>query len=190
MSNFSSTARTREVGPAVQRSRGSNSSGRSLDASALQSDIARRFNLPGAAVKRVKYLSAAGNGMGSFSSSSQYTSRQGQGCGHEHNPPSTRGRVVHQRQCPSCSQAVAGSETTCPNCGIFFRSIREFKPTLAEMRGLVQPVHCPVIVLDKDDWAGIEARLWERQESNCPICMEGFTLGHEVLLSCSHMFHR
>lgn len=29
-----------------------------------------------------------------------------------------------------------------------------------------------------------------RNDAYCPICMEGFKGGREVLLSCSHMFHR
>jgi hypothetical protein len=29
----------------------------------------------------------------------------------------------------------------------------------------------------------------DRNDAYCPICMEGFKEGREVLLSCSHMFH-
>ena len=39
------------------------------------------------------------------------------------------------------------------------------------------------------DWRVIEGSLAGRGDAHCPICMEPF-VGHEVLLSCSHMFHR
>ena len=46
-------------------------------------------------------------------------------------------------------------------------------------------------VLSKE-WASIEAKVSSRLERDacCPICMEGFNQGYEVLLSCSHIFHR
>ncbi|CAM9093605.1 unnamed protein product, partial [Ectocarpus fasciculatus] len=92
--------------------------------------------------------------------------------------------------CPSCSEVVSVHDDTCTNCGIFFRSIREFHPSLAETRGLLKPSHASVVVLSKYEWKSIEMKLSERKEWSCPICMEGFSTGHEVLLSCSHMFHR
>ena len=143
---------------------------RSLDASALQSDIARRLNLPGAAVKRVKYLAQK---------SSTASHRTG-----------SETHVTAMHRCPSCAQPADRSDLTCPNCGIFFRSIREFEPTLAEARGLVARSSDPVVPMSQSEWSLIEHKLWERQDGSCPICMEGFTTGHEVLLSCSHMFHR
>ena len=36
----------------------------------------------------------------------------------------------------------------------------------------------------------MEHTVQARDEAFCPICLEGFHQGHEVLLSCSHMFHR
>lgn len=163
MSNFSSRGR---------RAGGTSGSGRSLDASALQSDMARRFGLPGAAVKRVKYLSAVSSGVGTSRFSSRLIGSDGGRC------------------CPSCSEVVSVHDDTCTNCGIFFRSIREFHPSLAETRGLLKPSHASVVVLSKYEWKSIEMKLSERKEWSCPICMEGFSTGHEVLLSCSHMFHR
>ena len=39
------------------------------------------------------------------------------------------------------------------------------------------------------DWRVIESSLAQRRDAHCPICMEPFR-EREVLLSCSHMFHR
>ncbi len=137
---------------------------RSVDAAALQSDMARRFNLPGAAVKRVKYLVT--------------------------NNTYKNGERATTSQCPSCAQHVSTSSATCPNCGIFFRSIREYVPSLSEIRGLVKSTSVEVTPLTKEQWVCIEVRLMDRKDCVCPICMENFKDGNEVLLSCSHMFHR
>jgi hypothetical protein len=134
----------------------------SLDAAALQGDIARRFNLPGAAVKRVKYLMATASNAG----------------GHA------------LERCLCCAQTLIPSESTCPNCGVFLRSLRTFEPSLSEIRGLVKPKLPEMVPLTKPEWDFIETKLFDRKESTCPICMEHFKSGHEVLLSCSHMFHR
>jgi hypothetical protein len=193
MSNFTRRGSGRGSGTASQRGSGSGSGeggGRSLDASALQSDIARRFNLPGAAVKRVKYLAAGAAAAAAAGAGAVRSARHGHSHAHTHAASAAGSRAREQQQCPSCAQVVSVGDTTCPNCGIFFRSIRAFEPTLAESRGLVAPAHAPVVVVSAQRWAEIEARPWERQEADCPICMEGFALGHEVLLSCSHMFHR
>lgn len=145
---------------------------RSVDAAALQSDMARRFNLPGAAVKRVRYLMATSTNTGG-------------------GPESSRQRPRHE-PCLSCGCVVIPTESsTCPSCGVFFRSMREVLPTLAEMRGLVKaPTPAEVTVLTREEWAGMEQRIFERKDAVCPICMEHFKDGHEVLLSCSHMYHR
>jgi hypothetical protein len=156
-------------------SRASGGQGRSLDASALQIDMARRFGLPGAAVKRVKYLSVV-------NFPTRYT--------HSSVGVAYTGRITQRYCCPSCAEVVCTRDATCTNCGIFFRSIREFEPTLSESRGLVHPRHAPVVALSAGDWGRIESKVWERQEWFCPICMDGFSSGHEVILSCSHMFHR
>jgi hypothetical protein len=145
---------------------------RSVDAAALQSDMARRFNLPGAAVKRVRYLMATSSNAGSAQDPSRHRSR--------HEP------------CLSCGAVVVPTESsTCPSCGVFFRSMREVLPTLAEMRGLVKaPATAEAAVLTRQEWASMEQRIFERKDAVCPICMEHFKDGHEVLLSCSHMYHR
>ena len=65
------------------------------------------------------------------------------------------------------------------------------EPSLAERRGLVKVV--PRVVqpaVSNDEWMTMERNITARNEAYCPICLEGFAQGHEVLLSCSHMFHR
>jgi hypothetical protein len=151
---------------------------RSVDAAALQSDIARRFNLPGAAVKRVKYLAAASSTTVSSGSSRSLT-----------------GRVDSHQSCLSCgfvnTSASTTSSPTCINCGVFIRSLREIQPSLAELRGLTKAPDAETChVLTKDEWDSIESKVFGRHECVCPICMESFKQGHEVLLSCSHMYHR
>lgn len=158
----------RQTSNALSLRRERREEGCSLDAAALQRDMAKRFNLPGAAVKRIKYLACS-------------PSVRSSGSG---------GRSSLEHRCPSCSQIVLSSESVCPNCGIFFRSLGEYEPTLAETRGLVPRSQPPTIILKLGDWLEIESRLFKRKESVCPICMENFKQGHEVLLSCSHMYHR
>ena len=148
-----------------------------MDAAALQSDIARRFNLPGAAVKRVKYLAAASSTSSGGGSRSQTA------------------RIDSHQNCLSCgfvnTSLVTSSSPTCINCGVFNQSLHEVQPSLAELRGLTKAPaaeSCPV--LTKDEWESIELKVFGRHECICPICMESFKQGHEVLLSCSHMYHR
>ena len=64
------------------------------------------------------------------------------------------------------------------------------RKTLAERIGLVQigdEKH-----LTEAAWNDVKQRSNEREDSNCPcaICQEDFGLGQQVLLSCSHVFHR
>ena len=81
----------------------------------------------------------------------------------------------------------------CYECGFFLDGPqRPAPPTLAQRRGLVQPapqMEAPVL---SREWASIEAKVSSRlqRDACCPICMEGFNQGYEVLLSCSHIFHR
>lgn len=44
--------------------------------------------------------------------------------------------------------------------------------------------------LTSSEWKALETSAAVRREAHCPICMESFSSGHEVLLSCSHIFHR
>lgn len=65
--------------------------------------------------------------------------------------------------------------------------------TLAERIGIIQMTNNnPENHLSEAAWNEIKQRSNEREDSNCPcaICQEDFGLGQQVLLSCSHVFHR
>ena len=65
--------------------------------------------------------------------------------------------------------------------------------TLAERIGLIQISNSDANKhLTEAAWNEIKQRSNDRQDSNCPcaICQEDFGLGQQVLLSCSHVFHR
>ncbi|CAJ1082055.1 RING finger protein 32 isoform X1 [Xyrichtys novacula] len=61
--------------------------------------------------------------------------------------------------------------------------------TLAQKWGLVAP---PAERLTEDEWMQVKARSVKQGESAqpCAICREEFHLQPQVLLSCSHVFHR
>ncbi|XP_019943044.2 RING finger protein 32 [Paralichthys olivaceus] len=61
--------------------------------------------------------------------------------------------------------------------------------TLAQKMGLVAP---PAERLMEDEWLQVKARSVQQGESAqpCAICREEFRLQPQVLLSCSHVFHR
>ena len=65
----------------------------------------------------------------------------------------------------------------------------EKKLSLAQKRGLVQR---PQLPLTGDQWEEVVSIAKERLESNsvCPICLEEFKLESQVVLSCSHIFHK
>jgi hypothetical protein len=141
-------------------------SSRSLvDAAALQSDLARRIGLSNAPSRRVR-------------------------------PNASNSNRSRELVCPSCS--TRNNDRLCTSCGVIIPANSTLEQhsgdgvngglSLAESRGLVkvQPV---VPALTPAEWNQLESSASGRQDAFCPICMEGFR-GHEVLLSCSHMFHQ
>ena len=68
------------------------------------------------------------------------------------------------------------------------------RETLAERIGLIPTTHDNASNphLSEAAWDAVKQRSNDRQDSNCPcaICQEDFGLGQQVLLSCSHVFHR
>ena len=63
--------------------------------------------------------------------------------------------------------------------------------TLAQHRGLVKSSNSnEENILTQVQWKEIERNVKQRLDAYCPICMEGFNQGYEVLLSCTHMYHR
>nr|KAF6419310.1 ring finger protein 32 [Rousettus aegyptiacus] len=61
--------------------------------------------------------------------------------------------------------------------------------TLAQKLGLFEP---PPLPLSSDEWGKVKQRSVSQGDSTqpCPICKEEFELRPQVLLSCSHVFHR
>ncbi|KAM9186121.1 RING finger protein 32 [Dugong dugon] len=61
--------------------------------------------------------------------------------------------------------------------------------TLAQKLGLFEP---PPLPLSTDEWEKVKQRSITEGDSlhPCPICKEEFELHPQVLLSCSHVFHR
>ncbi|RUS70065.1 hypothetical protein EGW08_022171, partial [Elysia chlorotica] len=61
--------------------------------------------------------------------------------------------------------------------------------TLAQKFGLVQ---APKQLLSETEWSGVKDKSNKRDDSGepCVICKEDFGLQEQVILSCSHVFHR
>ncbi|BFZ22272.1 hypothetical protein BsWGS_25312 [Bradybaena similaris] len=61
--------------------------------------------------------------------------------------------------------------------------------TLAQKYGLV---YAPKPLLSEQDWAHVKAKSNQRDDSQepCVICKEDFGVHEQVLLSCTHVFHR
>lgn len=61
--------------------------------------------------------------------------------------------------------------------------------TLAQKFGLVD---APKQLLSETEWSGVKAKSNKRDDSGepCVICKEDFGLQEQVILSCSHVFHR
>ncbi|XP_053754711.1 RING finger protein 32 isoform X8 [Panthera pardus] len=61
--------------------------------------------------------------------------------------------------------------------------------TLAQKLGLFEP---PPLPLSSEEWEKVKQRSITQGDSTqpCPICKEEFELRPQVLLSCSHVFHR
>ena len=134
---------------------------RSGDAAALQNDIAAKYNLPGARTL--------------------HNDRRSQKKGKD--------ETSKQILCECCQASNESSSSVCSKCGYFMHCIRQPVLSLSQRKGLTEKP-TKSIVVDISEWHGIECRLKDRNEAYCPICMIGFKDGNEVLLSCSHIFHR
>jgi hypothetical protein len=138
-----------------------------VDAAALQLDMAKKYNLS---------LNSSNN--------SRKASRLSVATGTRRVTSSAGSET-----CPCCGTINELTSTICTDCGYFLNSIVEQPLTLAQKRGLVKPSE-KVESLSQSEWDVIEQKLDARSDASCPICMSGFSQGHEVLLSCSHIFHR
>lgn len=158
----------------------------SIDAAALQAEMARRFKLPGSVMVTV-------NGKKSQQAKAQRhrSTTADQGISAMHQQQKQNGSSIAARVCCSvCGDSNAPSSSICSSCGYFLRSAdHSTVATLAEVRGLVKAAP-KVEAMPQCEWDHIESQLEGRRDAYCPICMEGFNQGREVLLSCSHMFHQ
>jgi hypothetical protein len=120
-----------------------------VDAAALQSDLAKRFNLPGAMTRKSNRSTGASSSSSSNRgicvltvSSSQSTSIS----------PSTF-------CCESCSRPCTVSARICSSCGYFFHSgTRPSETTLAERRGLV-PLPSVIKPMVEWEWNAVERQV-------------------------------
>ncbi|CAN0345774.1 unnamed protein product, partial [Ectocarpus sp. 12 AP-2014] len=66
---------------------------------------------------------------------------------------------------------------------------RRVAVTLAQIRGLEKP---PEPTLTPGEWRAVEAKALARgdEAAPCPICRESFRGESQVILSCSHVFHK
>jgi hypothetical protein len=151
-----------------------------LDSAALQADMSRRYDL-------------------SLSLPLPRRERRGRGQ-----------QIIHQRSTVAAQNAVSSAlpnicgccktvneqgEFICCACGYYLNSLvlqhQQAEETLAQRRGLVPPIP-KLEPLTPLSWHAIEATISAKDDpdSSCPICMEPFSSGCEVLLSCSHIFHQ
>jgi hypothetical protein len=167
-----------------------------MDAAALQLDMSRRFNLGGIG-PRSSMTRPRPRGQQTRESPSNSSARSEEAkTTQQTTQPQAQtltGRDVTCMSCLAVNLRVTKDDSTCYECGFFLDGPqRPAPPSLAQRRGLVQPtpqMDAPVL---RHEWDSIEAKLSSRllRDASCPICMEGFNQGSEVLLSCSHIFHR
>jgi hypothetical protein len=94
------------------------------------------------------------------------------------------------RHCDSCQALNPPDTSVCNSCGFFLAGSYQVPSTMAQSRGLITAPIPAREALKAYEWDSIEKGVASRQDAYCPICMEGFNRGYEVLLSCSHMYHR
>lgn len=148
-----------------------------LDAAALQNDLAQRYNLQ--------------NAVRAMPKKSKKTTRESSSKRIRCNERKLNVSVQEEKNvCNSCEAVNSASASVCERCGYFLAGAFHAPLSMAQSRGLVAAPK-PISTAMKDyEWESIEKELAFRQDSHCPICMEGFNRGYEVLLSCSHMYHR
>jgi hypothetical protein len=158
---------------------------RTIDAAALQSDMARKYNLGGVGRKinttKRRTSSSSSSSIPSSTESIPSSSNIVSSSSSSSSPP-----IV----CDCCQELNNISETVCLSCGYFLASMTIIPETLAQRRGLIEPTP-QIPSVSAAEWESLERTLKSRKlDAFCPICMEAFRDGSEVLLSCSHIFHR
>jgi hypothetical protein len=202
--------RTRQLASleAVKSSTPITSGQSAVHSSALQSDLAKRFNLPGAASAIGSNRNRAAKSGGSGSVRNNHASNHTTNRRVSNSAPgivgSSSSSSSHTQQyatvssadtilCLSCEFDNEPGSTTCACCGYFLSSAhrQQEQPTFAQRLGITEgPKHVPTTIISLSKWEAIEEKAGERNEAYCPICMVGYNQGSEVLLSCSHVFHR
>lgn len=176
---------------------------KAADAAALQDSLARRYNL-----STPKPKAPTSNSKQQALSPAQ---QQQQKRSVSENQASAAPKV--DIICSSCNRRNGSDGNVCSHCGYFLHSsivtVSSQQSTLAERRGLVRAtasIAASTMPCESDvdssgavantavsiwEWNQIETTLSSRViDAFCPICMEAFRDGSEVLLSCSHIFHR
>jgi len=124
-------------------------------------------------------------------SSSSSRSRSMQSRQHQAFTTAPKEPSLPEQYCDSCDSENRGEDAVCTVCGYFMAGAPMPAPqTLAQRRGLAPPSAPRARAITPLEWNSMETALKKRDDAYCPICMEGFSHGSEVLLSCSHMFHR
>ena len=178
------------------RTRTENENGSLIDAAALQLDMARRFKLPGTRNPSRPRL----NNRAGFVARNTVPSSNSQDKNSDSRQQQFKESLSQKNQerinrkpvsCGACNFTNMSDEDICHSCGYFLAGApAPPKETLAQRRGLVEaPPKCDMPV-NICTWNAIESKLSSsRNDAFCPICMEAFNQGSEVLLSCSHIFH-
>jgi len=105
-------------------------------------------------------------------------------------------RSTQNWTCTNCTLINEGGELCCRACGlekpdtiITNMAPTAINQTLAQLRGLAPK---PKEKLSKSDWDNLEYEAIKRGDASgaCAICHETFGLDEQVILSCSHTFHR
>ena len=119
-----------------------------IDAAALQSDLAKRFNLPGAMTRKAN----RSTGASSSSSSSRGTCVITASSSQTSISPSTF-------CCESCSRPCTIDARICSSCGYFLHTgTRSSETTLAERRGLV-PLPSVIKPMVEWEWNAVERQV-------------------------------
>ncbi|CAN0267681.1 unnamed protein product [Ascophyllum nodosum] len=165
------------------RAAGESDRGDILDAAALQDGLTRRMklNLRSQQPRVVAIVKSGGT-----SHETQVARRRQRG--ERATPPGEErnGSCVH-----SNSGVYSGDDCGGHYLYEYREPQRRVCLTLSQLRGLEEP---PQPTLSRSEWSAVEAEASARGDGDevalCPICREAFRGEREVLLSCSHVFHK
>ena len=142
----------------MQNRRAADSMKSTIDAAALQADMARRFNLPGSATRKVKQITSAPMKKSSYIASNSSTASTTSSSSSSSSSASASAASYHI-YCVSCRNANSQSAQICSTCGYFLTSAQHHSaPSLAEMRGLVAAAPKVEVMIDSE-WDIVEGKL-------------------------------